>query len=83
MGELLTRSELAESLGVHPESIARWVADDMPIAERGSDGRGYGHRYRDADARAWLIEVSPLRILQQPRTLGFLGHLGGGKGARR
>ena len=55
--ELLTRSELAESLGVNPGSIARWVSDGMPIAERGSDGRGgrgHGHRYRDADARAWL-----------------------------
>ncbi len=59
MGELLTRSELAESLSVHPESITRWIADGMPIAERGSDGRGgrgHGHRYRDADARAWLAD---------------------------
>lgn len=50
--KLVTRSELAKDLGNDPQTITKWVAAGMPVAERGRRGRG--HRYRKADVVAWL-----------------------------
>lgn len=38
--KLLTRQELAEALGKHPDTIAGWVSEeDLPVAERGRGGK--------------------------------------------
>lgn len=50
--KLLTRAELATALDVNAQTITKWVADGMPVAERGRPGKG--HTYRESDVRAWL-----------------------------
>jgi phage terminase Nu1 subunit (DNA packaging protein) len=37
---MLTRQELAGAIGVHPDTVAGWAADeDMPVAQRGRGGK--------------------------------------------
>lgn len=37
----LNRAQLARAMGVTPPTIDNWIADGMPVAEKGSNGRAY------------------------------------------
>jgi excisionase family DNA binding protein len=50
-GDLLSSSELALMLGVHPKTVARWATDDGLPCIRTIGGH---RRYRWSDATAWL-----------------------------
>ena len=49
--ELLSRRELADALGIHPQTVTKLVGEGLPVAKRGRPGSGHG--YREADCRAW------------------------------
>ena len=49
---LLSRKEVANALGCHPQQVSRLVADGMPVAKRG--GRGRSHGYRLEDVQSWI-----------------------------
>lgn len=49
---LVTRLDLAKTLGVHPITISKWERDGLPIAKRGR--RGVASKYREVEVRAWL-----------------------------
>lgn len=59
---LLTRTELADTFGVMPSTIIKWVRSGMPVAERG--GRGRGAKFRLLDVEAWRLQS------QKPNTDG-------------
>ena len=50
---LLTRPELAEAFGTHPQTVYKWEAGGLPIAERGSRGRA--SRYALSDCVDWFV----------------------------
>jgi phage terminase Nu1 subunit (DNA packaging protein) len=51
--KLLTRQELAEALGKHPDTIAAWVSEEgLPVAERGRGGRA--SKYDLQAVLAWV-----------------------------
>lgn len=49
---LLGRKELAALLGVHAQTVVKWMADGCPVAEPGR--AGVAHKYRESEVRAWL-----------------------------
>ena len=48
---VLTRSELAEHLGVDKQMVTKWERSGMPVHTR---GRGVASQFRLRDVRAWL-----------------------------
>jgi phage terminase Nu1 subunit (DNA packaging protein) len=50
--KLLTRIELAAVLHMKPRTLAHWLEEGMPVAERGKAGRP--SRYDETDVRAWM-----------------------------
>ena len=50
--KLSTRREVAETLGVHMDSISKWERQGLPIVKRG--GRGRASKYDLEAVRAWL-----------------------------
>lgn len=50
--KLSTRKEAAEILAVHPQTITKWEASGLPVAQRG--GRGRPSKYDVEEIRAWL-----------------------------
>lgn len=50
-GELLTRRQLADRLGVHMMTVTKWEREGLPIAERGRRGRP--STYSESTVRAW------------------------------
>ena len=48
---VLTRSELAEHLGVDKKMVTKWERSGMPVHTR---GRGVASQFRLRDVRAWL-----------------------------
>lgn len=49
---LVTRTELAEKLGCDPRTIAKWLEQGLPVADRGRGGRP--SLYDPAAAQQWL-----------------------------
>jgi phage terminase Nu1 subunit (DNA packaging protein) len=64
---LLTRRELAAALPAHPRSIARWLEEGLPVAERGRGG--HASKYSLAAVRTWLRarETTPAADLTAAR----------------
>ncbi len=48
---VLTRSELAEHLGVDKQMVTKWERSGMPVHTR---GRGVASQFRLREVRAWL-----------------------------
>ena len=48
---VLTRSELAEHLGVDKKMVTKWERSGMPVHTR---GRGVASQFRLREVRAWL-----------------------------
>ncbi len=48
---VLTRSELAEHLGVDKQMVTKWERSGMPVHTR---GRGVASQFRLGEVRAWL-----------------------------
>lgn len=48
---LVTRRELAQRIGIHMQTVAKWLEEGMPVADRGSRGRAA--KFRESDVRAW------------------------------
>jgi hypothetical protein len=51
---LVTRRQLAEALTVHPQSITKWEAEGLPVAQHG--GKGRPSFYDETAVRAWRRE---------------------------
>lgn len=39
-GKLVSRADLADTMGVTPPTVDRWVAQGCPVAKEGGRGRG-------------------------------------------
>ena len=53
---ILTRKALAKSLGVHEQTIVKWVEDGCPVAKPGS--RGVASKYDLAQVVAWRVDTA-------------------------
>lgn len=51
----LTRAQLADCLGVTPETLSGWVSDGMPRSVTGG-GRGIESEFESTEVIAWLLE---------------------------
>lgn len=51
-GQLLTRRQLSELLGVHMQTVTKWEHEGLPVALRGRRGRA--SQYKASDVREWL-----------------------------
>lgn len=50
-GKLVSRADLADTMGVTPPTVDRWVAQGCPVAKEG--GRGRAYQFNTADVIAW------------------------------
>jgi phage terminase Nu1 subunit (DNA packaging protein) len=55
---IVTRTQLADLLGLQPDSITRYVSQGMPVIETGS-GRGRTTKFNLRDALRWWIQADP------------------------
>ena len=66
---LMTVRAVAEHLGVHPETIRRWLRDGRLVGiDLGSDSGGW--RIDPADLDAYLNARRGTRVTQEPGTAG-------------
>ncbi|WP_422022927.1 DUF1441 family protein [Roseibium sp.] len=53
LDEVFNRAELAKHLKTTEPTVDRWMAEGMPVYQRGSNGRSY--KFLTSEVRAWML----------------------------